>query len=147
MAFVRTPLLLTAAGVIPFAAAAMSIHWGLPFDRHYGQALMLTYGAVILSFLGGVQWGYAVRDTVDDTVPHRRYFLAVIPSLVAWGALLLPDGQLGLNIMIIAFAWTWLNDWRLARNGGIPPWFMHLRSAVTSVVILFLIAGTLGATP
>jgi hypothetical protein len=143
----RAPLFLTLAGAIPFAAAVLSIHFGKPFDRNYGYALMLTYGAIILSFLGGIQWGFAVRDTHADKTPTRRYVIAVVPSLVAWAALLLPDSRLALNVMIVTYAWVWFNDWRSVSLQVMPPWFMTIRSTITTIVILLLVFATMGPRP
>jgi hypothetical protein len=51
------PLALTLAGVLPFALGVLAAFIGWPVGRLSAHALVLTYGAVILSFLGGVQWG------------------------------------------------------------------------------------------
>lgn len=140
------PLFLTLAGALPFAIGVASIHWGWPFTSAYGHALVLTYGATILSFLGGIHWGYAVAASQfpNDTrlSAPRAYILAVTIALVAWGALLLPDGKLALNLMIVTYAWAWFNDWRLAGQRAIPPWFMTLRSAISAIVISLLVIAT-----
>jgi hypothetical protein len=139
------PLILTLAGAVPFAIGVASIHFGWPFDRLYGHALVLTYGAIILSFLGGIHWGYAVAASATQPNPHANgYWLSIAAALIAWGAVLLPDGKLALNLMIVTYAWLWFNDWRLASRGLIPKWFMALRSAVTTIVVCLLVLATLG---
>ena len=41
----------------------------------------LAYGAVILTFVGAVHWGYAMRD---EEIRWGRMTWSVTPSLVAW---------------------------------------------------------------
>ena len=68
---------------IPAAAPWHGVSGAIPF-----VALTLSaYGAVILSFLGGIQRGLAIA--VDD-VSLPRIGLSVTLSLIAWVVLLLP---------------------------------------------------------
>jgi hypothetical protein len=67
-----------------------------------------------------------------------------VAALVAWGALLMPNAKLALNLMIVTYAWVWFNDWRMAGRGLIPPWFMTLRSVVTTVVVSLLVVASMG---
>ena len=59
---------LGAAGLLPFLAGAVA---SLPVAgalRPFGEPLLLAYGAIILSFMGGVHWGAAMlRD--DASLP------------------------------------------------------------------------------
>ena len=89
-------LCLGLAGLIPFVSAPLYIYnsgFFLP-DVAFAQ---LTYGASILSFLGGVRWGLLVADDKRD---WPGYTWSVSPSLLAWVSLLLPDLTVGylLNI-------------------------------------------------
>ena len=50
------------------------------------------YGAVILSFLGGVRWGMAVDGSkFPPSSAWYHYTWSVTPSLMAWAALCLPS--------------------------------------------------------
>ena len=55
-------------GLLPFAAtASLALYPALSLNDIATRAL-LAYGAVILSFLGGVRWGIAIvdkQDTID----------------------------------------------------------------------------------
>ncbi len=63
----RAPLLLGLAGLIPFLWGALSVlrpevaAWGAGAlgPRFVGPYVQLFYGAVILSFMSGVLWGFA----------------------------------------------------------------------------------------
>jgi Protein of unknown function (DUF3429) len=75
---------LTLAGAIPFVALALAV-WIAPAAYHaqVGNAL-IAYAAVILSFLGGIQWGGAVA--LAESAPksaQTMWLLSVIPSLLA----------------------------------------------------------------
>ena len=60
-------LVLGASGLIPFASAPIYLYQMQEFIPMVGQA-QLAYGAVILSFLGGVRWGKLVSLPPPITV-------------------------------------------------------------------------------
>ena len=129
----RTAMLLGAAGVLPFVAGALTT-W-LVGDTRLGRWSLdaaTLYGAVILSFLGGIQWGLILRK---PDAKHSLLFLSVLPALLAWAALLLPQ-QLTLATLILCFPACLLVDFRLS----IPAWFRSLRMGLTVVVVASLIA-------
>lgn len=105
------------------------------------QALA-AYGAVILSFLGGVHWGLAVGKTSrsGSLVPHL--VLSVVPSLVGWAALLLPSGS-DFLLLACAFAAMFVIDLRTSQSGLAPAWYPKLRLPLTVVVIASLLFGGL----
>lgn len=78
--------LLGYSGLIPFlglSAAAWMVRGAWQAQLLYA---LLAYGATILSFLGAVHWGLALRD---PAAPPRFLLLwGVVPSLLAWIALL-----------------------------------------------------------
>ena len=81
---------LGAAGLIPFVVLALSAPF-LPAAHRAGALFALgAYGAVILSFLGGVRWGVAIAAAPTDrdgTTLAGALVLSVVPSLAAWLAL------------------------------------------------------------
>ncbi|WP_340162060.1 DUF3429 domain-containing protein [uncultured Hoeflea sp.] len=50
-----------------------------------GEAAFIGYGAVILSFMGGVRWGAALQPSSGSGA--ERMIMSVAPSLAAWLAL------------------------------------------------------------
>lgn len=142
----RAAALLGLAGVIPFAAGALGTVTRGALGTLAVQAL-LAYGAVILSFLGGIQWGLA---TAHGRADLARLGLSVLPSLVGWAALLL-GGAWGLLLLAAAFVGVLAVDLGLTREGTAPPWFPRLRVALTGAVLLcltiaILLRGTIGAS-
>jgi hypothetical protein len=86
----KAPLVLGLAGLLPFwgLMGAMAVAPPSLSAMTLGVALS-TYGAVIVSFLGGIRWGLATAAPRQDDVA-RDYAIAVVPSLLAWGALAFP---------------------------------------------------------
>lgn len=75
------------AGLIPFVAGA-ALSWQLPAEwRPFTVAALSAYAAVIVSFLGGIHWGLGFRLSAP---PASLFLWGVVPSLVAWLAVLMP---------------------------------------------------------
>ena len=139
----RTAAGLTALGVLPFAGGA-ALAWIWPdFEAIQAIDAVIAYGAVILSFLGGIHWGFAAAPGAAKTRNAVTYGLSVLPSLLAWAALLLPQ-SIGLGLLMVAVAGVLPIDRRAVALGAAPGWWMSLRLPVTGVVLLCL-AATLGA--
>jgi Protein of unknown function (DUF3429) len=96
------------------------------------------YGAVILSFMGGVQWGLAVAASPAAN-DWRRYGLSVIPALVAWGGLWI-GGTTSLYLLMAGFAALLAYDLWTVQQGEAPAWYGRLRSALTATVVICLAA-------
>lgn len=119
----RYALVLGPAGLIPFAALAAGIAAGWP-DLAFPLA---AYGATILAFLGAVHWGLALAATPGDgSATAGRLGLGVLPSLLAWVALLLPTGP-GLWLLAVAIMGTAAVEAWACRRGLVPPRYMQLR--------------------
>ena len=127
------------AGVIPFAAGALGSFWAGAIGAFATKAL-LAYGAVILSFLGGIHWGLAIGQGDPS---YRRLGVGVAPSLVGWVALLLGGGAAGLLLLAAAFVAVLGLDVQLTRDGMAPAWFPRLRTALTAAVVVCLLLAAL----
>ena len=97
---------------------------------------MLTYAAVILSFMGAIHWGLAMRD--EGVSSPLQLGLSVVPPLVGWVALALSP-MTSFVVLIIMFAVLYIADTRAARLGLAPAWYPHLRLPLTVIVVLSLI--------
>ena len=142
----RAPLILGLAGLLPFLWGALTVlvpNLGLWTaqtlgPRFTGPYVMLFYGAVILSFMSGVLWGFAARAT--GTLATIGYALSVIPAL--WAFFMTGGGptSAGMNL-IFGFAGLLLLDLHFARWGLAPAWWMPLRLLLSAVVIACLAVG------
>ena len=132
----RPALLLGWAGVIPFAlltaASVLDIH---PWSLEPTMALR-AYGACILSFMGGAQWGLLLPRE-GGHAPFFRYVISVLPALLAFLCLLLPSKP-GLIGLIVGFLALLAYDLSTVRQGLAPRWYSSLRVQLTLAVVVLL---------
>ena len=144
----RSALILGLAGVIPFAWGALTLwsdaaaQWGMATlgPRFIGPYVQLYYGAIILSFMSGVLWGFATR--ADGPRAATGYALSVIPAL--WAFFMTGGGPDSAAVnLITGFLGLLLLDWSFQRWGLAPRWWMALRVLLTTLVVVCLAAGLL----
>ncbi|MDP3536058.1 DUF3429 domain-containing protein [Halomonas sp. M1] len=122
------------AGLIPFAVALLLAWWGPTVWQVVATYSFVYYSAVILSFLGGVHWGAAIQNAQEGS--RRRLVLAMVPSLLAWPALMMNTVS-GLWILLAGF--ILIGGYDMSREGrvGFPRWYLMLRAVLTLVVAIF----------
>jgi hypothetical protein len=133
----RPALILGWAGVIPFALLTTAVVlditlWSL--DPGWG---LRAYGACILSFLGGVQWGLLLPQQEGGHSPFSRYLFSVLPSLLGFFCLLIPNLP-GLIGLVIGFIGLLAYDVSTVRHRLAPRWYTPLRVQLTATVVLSL---------
>jgi hypothetical protein len=130
-------LILGLSGAIPFVSLALAFALGQGELLGFPVLLaVIGYGAVILSFLGGIRWGAALQ--ADPTVQPIQFTLAVIPSLIGWMALLMPP-VMAPSILLIAMMAQGISDIAAAQLRRLPPWYGRLRLILTMIVSLSLL--------
>ena len=133
-------------GALPFVALLAVTVFGPAGWTGWAAQVLALYGAVILSFLGGIQWGLAIaRASTSDARLGRRLATSVVPSLIGWAALLLPL-QVGLYVLAAAFALVLYLDAQASIKGEAPIWYPKLRLPLTAVVMASLVVGALFAS-
>ncbi|MDZ3821991.1 MAG: DUF3429 domain-containing protein [Pseudoxanthomonas sp.] len=125
---------LGAGGALPFLALALAPLAGPVPD--WAWPALVGYGALILSFLGGIRWGRALGHR-ERRAADLDLLASVLPSLYAWPLLLVPSGQ-ALPLLAAGFAGQWLLDER-RRQPPAPSWFLPLRRALSATVIAALL--------
>ena len=121
----RSALLLGAAGLLPTLAALGVLLLGSPLHGDLAFRAAGTYGAVILSFLGGAWWGIAAARGHPRDLP-RWLGLAVLPALAAWPVLVFLS-PLSLAALSVLFLATLPVDRALTRRFVAPDWWLPLR--------------------
>jgi len=135
------------AGLIPFALGAVLV-WLVAGEAHpYVAAALSAYGAVIVSFLGGIHWGHVMRQSAQATQSpasaDSTLVWGVMPSLVAWlGVLMRPYA--GLFVLGLAIIGCYLVDRRRYTALGLQAW-MTLRFRLTAVASLCCFLGAAGS--
>jgi len=132
-------------GLIPFVGLTLSIPLLDQSLKAQAVFALCAYGAVILSFLGGIRWGLAIAPA--NTAPQAfallpRLSLSVAPSLLGWVALLLP-ARACLLLLAATFSWMLWSDLRVAARGEAPVWYPRLRWPLTATVVCALVLAAL----
>lgn len=118
-------------GLLPFLGTAVGT-W-LPVGWAPAAAFgFMAWSAAVLAFLGGLQWGIALRPGADrlaerlgvGALPVVAAAVAV-PIGVRWGALLLLAGY------VLFLAWD-----RRRNRGLMPDWYVPLRMRLTAGVVI-----------
>lgn len=130
-------------GVLPFVAAALIAVFGPQAWSTWAAYALAVYGAVILSFLGGIQWGLTMGREGSPNLSATRLGLSVVPSLIGWVALLMPVFP-GLLVLAAAFALVLYLDLQASMRGEAPAWYPKLRIPLSIAVMGSLLLGSLG---
>ena len=149
----RIPLwatLIGLAGLLPFLFCGFE---SLTHEAVWAVPALIGYGAVVLGFLGGVHWGFALAPDAPASpreVERARLLLGAAPVLVGWIALLLPSWA-GLLALIGGFVAALVVESAGHRRSHVPPGYMWLRwvlsvvvvAVLTTVLVLRLIGATI----
>ena len=132
------PKLLGYFGLLPFIVPTVFLffdHSHLDMWRHF----LLSYAAVILSFVGALHWSFAMLLHELPINKQRWSFLwSVVPSLVAWISLSIPKFY-GFMLLAMFFAIALIRDKQLFDNAELPSWYMPLRRNLTVVAMTCLL--------
>lgn len=129
-------------GAIPFLGLGVGSAFTSLDHQSYAHYVLVAYGAVILSFLGGVHWGRAITEWLND--PGRRTGLwmalgvSVVPSLIGWLGLLV-SSNVALPALAASFAGMLMIDLNAVRASHFPGWYGNLRVILTSIVVASLL--------
>jgi hypothetical protein len=131
-------------GLIPFVVLAIVATVGGDYAGFCSYALF-SYGAVILSFVGALHWGFAMtRADLSERHRNATWGWSVVPALLAWLALLVTPAAAGV-VLLVGFVAQYLQDRRLTSQTSLPPWYLPLRLRLTSVACACLAAGAFAA--
>lgn len=143
----KIALWLGLGGLIPFVfftyVAVLGLNlFGYPLDPFFGVIALLSYAAVILSFLGGVRWGMAMNR------PCRKqsilFALAIVPCLVGWVSANFLPFPIGLPLLIVAFVAHGIWDVMAVKRNAGPQWYAKLRIILTIGACLCLVVALVG---
>ncbi|MBA2923001.1 DUF3429 domain-containing protein [Pseudomonas sp. P7] len=123
--------LLGYGGLLPFIFLALLIPFSLDYRTLFENALV-NYGAVILSFVGALHWGFAMTVDMSAKQCRDRFIWSVIPALIAWIATLLPM-PLGCLLLVIGLVAQLRQDRQLLRVVSLPAWYLPMRLRLTLV--------------
>ena len=126
-------------GLVPFVLGALLV-WVVNAQAHpYATLALSAYAAVIVSFLGGIHWGLALRMTAP---PATLFIWGVVPSLVAWLAVMMPPSA-GLVVHGAMLLVCYAVDRRIYPVQGAAQW-LTLRFRLSTVASFSCFLGAAG---
>ncbi|KAH9043370.1 hypothetical protein EDB85DRAFT_941352 [Lactarius pseudohatsudake] len=105
--------------------------------------IQVTYGAVMLSFLGALHWGMEFAG-LGGYKGYQRLALGAAPVIYAWPTLAL-DPTMALIVQWVGFTGLWYADLRATSAGWAPKWYSQYRFYL-SVLVGTCIIGTVAST-
>lgn len=133
-------LRLAYAGLLPFVLGALLVWIVHAEARPYTTQALSAYAALIVSFLGGIHWGIGFRE---PAAPAPLFVWGVVPSLVAWPAVLMPPGA-GLVILGVMLVVCYAVDRRVYPAHGLSRW-LTLRFRLSALASLSCFLGAAGS--
>ena len=129
------------AGLIPFILLA-ALMWLVDAELLPFVAIALSgYAATIVSFLGGVHWGIGFMK--GEATPQFHFVWGVVPSLIAWLALMMP-AYAALPLFGLVVVACYAVDSKTYPAAGLASWLpMRLRLTVVATVSCVLGAAAL----
>ena len=126
-------------GLLPFVVLAVAVWVDISHSSLWRDALV-GYGAVILSFVGALHWGFAMSQSDMTTHQRTRSFVwSVVPALMAWVALSMTPKYASL-LLVAGFLIHFWQDMCLVALVDMPAWYLPLRLRLTLVACISLLA-------
>jgi hypothetical protein len=129
---------LALAGFLPILVLSLWL-FGIADDHPWRSetlALLKTYGAIILSFLGGIRWGLGMVQ--GGTGSGRALAASCVPPLAGWAAIFVPE-PFSFALFAAAFAAQGAWDVFAANSGVAPRWFGGIRILLTVLVVAAMV--------
>ena len=153
-AIIERATLLAYIGLLPFLLTSILL-WLYPSVVSWTTAASFLswvtfYAALVLSFLGGIRWGFALYNVNSIKNPYvglTQLTNSVIPPLIGW--LMVTSNNIipGFSpnyfarhvILLFAFWCMWFFDQKASAEGFTPRWYGNLRQKVTFFLTLIYI--------
>lgn len=130
------------AGLLPFVGLALAARFSTGEMAGLAQQGLYLYGAIILSFLGGLHWG---RLSAPDQVFSARWLIwSVLPSLWGWALIWWQPASLVTGIGLAAgLLICWVVDSYAIKAGLFVAWLAVLRRNLSLVASLSLVLASM----
>ena len=145
-------ILLTLAGAIPFLVLGAVVLLD-PLDSDTAIEILISYGAVILSFVGAVHWGFALRDSAHPVngvsltpavlgAERQLLIFGIVPAIIGWVALSamlhFSAPALALFLLLVGFFVTIVVETIGRGRGVVAGNYLVLRWSVSIIVLVVL---------
>ncbi|MFK8010430.1 MAG: DUF3429 domain-containing protein, partial [Marinicellaceae bacterium] len=134
----RLAIILTYLGSLPFLIAvfiALSPYFNVPeflggeivYSGFKARVFMHSYGAVILAFLAGIQWGISLQQNK----PNKLIIISNILAIMAWLSLMTIASKFALSVLLVGFIIALITDYFSYKKESLPTWFWQLRKRIS----------------
>jgi hypothetical protein len=134
---------LSILGVLPFAWTTFencfNVHLLQDIFTKPPNLIFFSYGAVILSFLGGIIWGFALQLKGNSNLSAWLLVLSIFPALIAWLAVLLFPQNISWLLLLGGFLSLLKLEHFLQQIAIIPHWFWLIRRNITLIVVSLIL--------
>lgn len=130
------------AGLIPFIVFSAGTWMTLPLMEN-AHTVLMTYAAIILSFMGAIHWGLAMSQ--NSSHANLQLGASVVPALLGWLALLIPM-LYGYGLLALCFVVLYFADKLAGDKGLVPSWYLPMRVRLTTVVVVCLVIAALSVS-
>ena len=132
-------VILSALGLLVFLFLALSISLGSQVLALNAYLHLIQFGALILTFVAAIQWGFGLTAAARQMSPPTWWFpTTLLPMILAWLALTIPEPIWKLLLLATGFAIAFLLDTISHSRGYAPPWYKGLRKFLTLGVLASL---------
>ena len=124
-------------GLIPFACgaiASLNIKFIPDIVNDFTILFSIHYASIILSFMGGVLWGFEISNS--QSISKKIIILTLLPALWAAFAYFLP---IRCFLLALGFIAIYQLDFTMAKGKKSPKWWLKLRSPLTGCAVILLI--------
>ena len=124
-------------GLIPFACgaiASLNIKFIPEIINDFVVVFSIHYASIILSFMGGVLWGFEISS--PKLISKKIIILILLPALWAAFVYFLP---IRCFLLALGFIAIYQLDFTMAKEKKSPKWWLKLRSPLTGFAVIFLI--------
>ena len=127
------------AGALPFLVLSLTVLLANEPFIIIGKSALHLYGAIILSFLGGLHWGRIASQSQISSSDRWVLIYSVFPSLIGWSSYLLNSiWRESVCILITGFILAYWIDRFFVKSGKWSQFMGPLRLNLTIVACISL---------
>ncbi len=102
---------------------------------------LAMYGAIILSFTGGIRWGVALTRA-EGRSATQVFALSILPAMIGWVAVFANE-PVSFIILVVLFFAQGIWDYGAWCTDVMQEWFVKLRMLVTGIVMVSLLVAAI----
>ena len=138
---VKIMILIGVLGLFPFIFGLVDL-WVNKNELLFKINLPKYYGAIILTFLGSKYWGIILnlhgKNKLSNQLEVNIIIWSILPSII--GIIVLSiQNSFSIIILAVGFILSQIIDELLYNRINLPYWYLMLRRALTSLVLVILI--------